>query len=298
MCSIFLSQFMMETVEQLKKDGKQQTANSYTSALRHFSAFLKDKDILISDINIEVINSFRDYLVSKEISENSIAYYIRALRAVYNKAVKLRFIKNCHPFEEVSTKVPETKYTVLNAAQLHIIKTFDLSDNASLGFARDMFMLSFYLRGMSYYDMAQLRKSNIRNGAIEYMKKDEEELLRIELEPMIEQIIDRYTLRTIGTDYLLPIVTGTERESINFNSAVRLINLRLKKIARIIKLDVPLTSAVARHSWAMIALQKGLSKKLVGRCLGYKNEYFSQKYFDGLENLIITNANKMVIESL
>lgn len=290
--------YMNDAIEQLKNEGKQQTAMSYSSALRQFATFSKGSDRLLSDITTEVINSFREYLEAQGISENSITYYTRAMRAVYNKAVSQKLTKNNHPFEEISTKVPSTKYTVLNEAQLHTVKAYDLSKNDALAFARDMFLLSFYLRGMSYYDMAQLRKSNIRNGAIEYIKKDEEDILTIEIEPVISEIIDRYTHRTIGSDFLLPIITGTAKESENFNSAVRLINMRLKKVGKLLSLDVSLTSAVARHSWAMLALQKGLSKKLVSRCLGYKNEYFSHRYFDGLENIVITNVNRMVIGNL
>lgn len=290
--------FMTEQVEQFKKEGKEQSAVSYASALHRFSAFTGGKDILLSEIDSDMVTSFSDYLKAQKMSENTIAYYMRAIRAVYNKAVKQRLIRNQYPFEEVSTRVPDTKYTVLNTAQLQAIKEFDLSDNDALVFARDMFMLSFYLRGVSYYDMAQLRKSNIINGAIVYLRKDEEEPSVIELEPVIEEIINRYNHKTTGSDYLLPILIGTEKDSDKFNSAIRLINIRLKKIAKQMKLEVPLTSAVARHSWAMIALQKGLSKKLISRCLGYKNEYFSQKYFEGLENLIITNVNRMVIGSL
>lgn len=286
---------MSDTIEQMREDGRNQTADSYSSAFTHFCSFANGREILLSDVDVEMVNSFSDYLRGQGMSVNSITYYIRALRAVYNRAVKLRLIKNCHPFEEVSTKVSEIKYTTLSAAQLHIIKTFDLSNNDSMAFARDMFLLSFYLRGMSYYDMAQLKKSNINNGAIVYQKRDEEDTLIIDLESVMTEIIDKYSSKTIGSEYLLPIITATKRDSDNFASAVRIMNIRLKKLAKLMNLDVSLTSAVARHSWATIALQKGLSKKLISRCLGYRNEYFSQKYLEGLENLVISNVNRMVI---
>lgn len=293
--SIFV--FMNECIEQLRSEGKTQTANSYSSAQRQFSLFSKGKDVSISTIDSELINSFRDYLVSIHVAENTIVYYISALRSIYNKAVKLKITKNRYPFEEVSTKVVTSKYVALNENELNTIKTLDLSDNCTLAFARDMFMLSFYLRGMSYYDMAQLKITDVTNGAIKQTRKDGE-LVVIDIEPAIREIIERYRSKTMGTDYLLPIITGTKRDSDNYCSAVRLINLKLKKIAKKLNINAPLTSGTARHSWAMIALEKGLSKKLISRCLGYKNEYFSMKYLEDLENTIISNVNRIVINEI
>lgn len=287
---ITIYEFMSSHIEQLREADKLQTANSYTSALGRFMAFTKGVDIPLSDIDIETINSFRDYLISLDVSDNTIAYYLSALRSAYNKAVKRGLIKNDYPFEEISTRVAVPKYVALTEEQLYDLTELDLSGKPELAFARDMFMLSFYLRGMSYYDMAQLRISNVVGEAIEYNDKDGE-LVTVELEPVIEEIIERHRGKTIGTDYLLPICSGKE----NFSSAVRILNIRLKKIATKAKIPVSLTSATARHTWATIALKKGLSKRLISRCLGYKNEYFSQKYLENLENLIISKVNKMVI---
>lgn len=277
-------------IEQLREAEKLQTANSYTSALGRFMAFTKGVDLSLSDIDIETINSFREYLISLDVSDNTIAYYLSALRSTYNKAVKQGLIKNDYPFEEVSTKITVPKYIALSEDQLYDLSELNLSEKPELAFARDMFLLSFYLRGMSYYDMAQLKIGNVVGETIEYNDKDGE-LVTVELEPVIEEIIDRHRGKTVGTDYLLPIYSGTG----NFSSAVRILNIRLKKIATKAKIPVALTSATARHSWATIALKKGLSKRLISRCLGYKNEYFSQKYLENLENLIITNVNRMVI---
>lgn len=41
----------------------------------------------------------------------------------------------------------------------------------SADFARDMFMLSFYLRGMSLMDMAFLRKSDLSYGYVTYRRR-------------------------------------------------------------------------------------------------------------------------------
>ncbi|MEG0499703.1 MAG: site-specific integrase [Rikenellaceae bacterium] len=294
MSEITLCHYMKEIIGELREQGKLQTASSYISALGHFSAFMQGGTILLSEINTQQICAFRDYLVAHNVSDNTVAYYLSTIRAVYNKAVKQGLIRNEYPFEEVSTRVAVPKYVALSKEQFCDLQELDLTGKPELAFARDMFLLSFYLRGMSYYDMAELKISSIRDGVIEYCDKDGEAVV-VELEPVISEIIERYRGKTIGTDYLLPIYTP---DTDNYASAVRVLNMQLKKIAAMAKIDAALTSATARHSWAAIALKKGLSKKLISRCLGYKNDYFSQKYLENLENLVITNVNRMVIGSL
>ena len=51
------------------------------------------------------------------------------------------------------------------------IKGLDLSLKPNLDYARDMFLFCFYTRGMSFIDMAYLKKSDLKNGIITYRKK-------------------------------------------------------------------------------------------------------------------------------
>lgn len=283
-------EFMSCYIEQLHGAGKKQTANSYTSALARFMDFSQNSEFPLSKINSETIHAFRNYLSEQKVAYNTAIYYLCAIRAVYNKAVKMKIIKNNHPFETISTRVVTPNYVILGEEELKAILKCDLTNHISLAFARDMFMLSFYLRGMSYYDIAQLKIRNIVNGTLVYQNKEAKEIV-IKLEPCMLEIIEHYQNKGAKSDYLLPIYGETE----NFSSAVRILNIRLKKIAKLLNLNVALTSATARHSWATMALKKGLSKKVISRCLGHKNEYATHKYLKSLENTLASNINNIVI---
>lgn len=286
-------EFMSCYIEQLHGAGKKQTANSYTSALARFMDFSQNSEFPLSKINSETIHAFRNYLSEQKVAYNTAIYYLCAIRAVYNKAVRMKIIKDNYPFETISTRIVPPNYAIIGEEELKAIVKCDLTNNKSLAFARDMFMLSFYLRGISYYDIAQLKIRNVVNGTLIYQNKEAREIV-IKLEPCMLGIIKRYQNKGTKSDYLLPIYGETE----NFSSAVRILNIRLKKIAKLLNLNVALTSATARHSWATMALKKGLPKKVISRCLGHKNEYATQKYLKRLENALISNINNIVIGNI
>lgn len=83
---------------------------------------------------------------------------MRNLRAVYNRAVEKELTTQRYPFKHVYTGVEKTLKRAVPLKTIKQIKEMDLSMNPTLGFARDMFLFSFYTRGMSFVDMAYLRK--------------------------------------------------------------------------------------------------------------------------------------------
>lgn len=96
--------------------------------------------------------------------------------------------------------------------EIRKIKELDLSRNPNLDFARDMFIFSFCTRGMSFIDMAYLKKTDLSNGCLSFRRKKTGQLLTMEWTGQMQDIFDKY--RYVGTSYLLPIISredGSER---------------------------------------------------------------------------------------
>lgn len=83
---------------------------------------------------------------------------MRNLRAVYNRAVEKGLTAQQYPFRHVYTGVDKTVKRAIPIKAIKALKDLDLATNSALDFARDMFMFSFYTRGMSFVDMAYLRR--------------------------------------------------------------------------------------------------------------------------------------------
>ena len=120
------------------------------------------------------------------------------------------------------------------------IKALDLSLSPSLDFARDMFLMSFYLRGMSFIDMTFMMKTDIKNVSIVYLLRKTGQQLTIAWAPEMQALLDKYPDNP--TQYLLPII---KTEGINERCAYRHIgyniNQNLKKIADMVRINIPLT---------------------------------------------------------
>lgn len=181
-----LFQFMQEVIVRLKDLGKIRTAETYVSALNSFSVFTEGNDISMDMVNSDLIESYEAYLKRKDSSLNTISFYMRILRAVYNRAVEKDIIEQRHPFKHVYTSVDKTTKRAITLHYIKQIKELDLNHLPLLEFARDIFLFSFYTRGMSFVDIAYLRKKDLKNGELTYRRRKTGQKLHINWEKCME----------------------------------------------------------------------------------------------------------------
>lgn len=135
-----LFNFMEKIIIKQKQNGKIRTSETYTSALNSFKKFRKEEDIMLDAITTEVMEEYEAWLKGNGLIPNSISFYTRILRAVYNRAVDDEIIENRNPFRKVYTGVDKT---VKRALPLNIIKKMiglELSMPLAVDYARDMFL--------------------------------------------------------------------------------------------------------------------------------------------------------------
>ena len=127
------------------------------------------------------------------------------------------------------------------------IKELDLTLKPHLDYARDMFLFSFYTRGMSFIDMAYLKKTDLKNGILTYRRRKTGQQLTIKWEKCMEEIVTKYEARSV-TQYLLPIITNPLAcERVQYMNALSRVNVALKEVAHLVDLQIPLTMYCARH---------------------------------------------------
>ena len=163
--------FMHGVIAQLKQLGKVRTSETYTATLKSFMAFRDEQDVPLDGITSDMMLMYEAYLKSRDVRMNTISFYMRNLRAVYNRAVEKGLIAQQYPFRHVYTGVDKTVKRAIPIKAIKALKESDLSMKPSLDFARDMFMFSFYTRGMSFVDMAYLKKTDLQNGILTYRRR-------------------------------------------------------------------------------------------------------------------------------
>lgn len=140
---------MNEQKELLLQNGQFKTAVSYSCTLNSFFNFRRGKDLGIEEVTSELIQSYQSWLKQRGVVANTSSFYMRVLRAVYNKAVKKNLTVQQRPFEEVYTGIDKTQKRALTIEALRLLRNLDLSHKKKLAYARDLFMFSFYTRGIT-----------------------------------------------------------------------------------------------------------------------------------------------------
>lgn len=289
--------FMESVTDRLRELGKHRTAETYATALRSFRIFRREEDVALEMVNSALMENYESHLREQGLVPNSISFYMRILRAVYNRAVDKGITEDRKPFRHVYTGVDRTSKRAINLRTLRKIKQADLESHPGVDYARDMFMLSFFLRGMSFVDMAYLKKTNLSNGRVTYRRRKTGQQLVIKWTQEMQKILNKYPENT--TDYLLPIITESETDDLaQYRHRQNQINRYLKVLAKRVGLKMSLTLYCSRHSWASIAKAKGIPVGVISDGLGHDSELTTQIYLSTLDTHAVDRANAMIMRLL
>ena len=292
------SQFMEGVIVQLKRLNRERTAETYAATLNSFMRFRKDNDVLLDEINSDLMMEYEAYLTAQGITMNTVSFYMRILRAVYNRAVEKGLTEQRNPFRHVYTGIDKTVKRAIPLKAIKRIKELDLSLKPSLDFARDMFLFSFYTRGMSFIDMAYLRKKDLQNGILSYRRRKTGQQLFIRWETCMQEIIDRHEVESTSP-FLLPILKYPyERSRKQYKNMLFRVNTYLKEVARLANIGIPLTMYVSRHSWASAAKNKNIPVSVISEGMGHDSEMTTQIYLASLDCSVIDRANSLILKSL
>ena len=288
--------YIRQQIVRLKRLGKIRTSETYTAALKSFSSFMKGSDILFGELSSDLLMEYEAYLKNRGNSPNTISFYMRILKAVYNRAVENGLTGQRNLFKSVYTGVEKTLKRAIHLNDIRRIKRLDLSLKPHLDFARDMFLFCFYTRGMSFVDMAYLKKGDIANGILTYRRKKTGQQLFIRWEKCMQEIVEKYDT-DYCSPYLLPILKYPYDRSQYKNMLYRT-NKSLKEIARMVGLSISLTLYVARHSWASIAKSKNIPISVISEGMGHDSEMTTQIYLASLDNAVVDRANAQILKDL
>lgn len=297
--SLSLFSYIDEEIKRLFDAGQTGTAQNYKAAMNSFMKFTGDENFPLSALNEKTTQKYELWLKNEYLSRNTISFYMRQLRSIYNKAVKASLTEQTFPFNNVYTGIDKTKKRAVDISVITKLTTLDLSSSSPLSFARDLFLFSFYMRGMAFVDMAYLKHENIKNGVIRYIRHKTDIMLEVKMEQCISEIINRYASKS-KLGYLLPIITKTEAEQAynQYKNKRSYYNKLLKKLSQLSGTDVLLTSYVSRHSWATIARDMNISLPVISAGMGHSSEAMTRIYLTSLEASTIDQANSAILNHI
>lgn len=297
-CRTLLSDYMRELIGQLRLEGRYGTAKNYEKTLRVFNEFMGGRELPLTAMNSRTIAEYNTYLLRRGLLRNSISFYMRILKAVYNKAVRRRLVRQAFPFSEVYTGVDATRKRAIDESLLSRLNSMELPSGTALALARDIFIFSYCARGMAFVDISYLLKTDCLNGVIGYTRRKTGQLLTVRVEPIMQRIIERNTSPT--SPYLFPILTSDDSAEAyrQYLAALNNYNYQLGKLSILLNSGCKLTSYTARHSWATAARNHNVPLSVISAGMGHTSEQTTRIYLAAFDNSVIDEANKGIIESL
>ncbi len=297
-CNISVFDFMHTQIQLMRDSNRLGTALNYEKTLKNFTEFLGGVDLPIPVINEQLIAEYNAFLIKRGMVRNSISFYMRIMRAVYNKAVRQKLVNQTYPFADVYTGIDKTRKRAVSESVISQLYKLNLTENSSLALARDIFIFSYCTRGMAFVDIAYLKKENIQNDVICYTRRKTGQLLSIRIESSIRLIIDRYSSNL--SPYVFPILTSLDiKQSYEeYVTAINNYNRLLKILSKMLPDSCKLTSYTSRHSWATAARNHNVPISVISAGMGHSTELTTRIYLSTLENSVIDDANKGIIKEL
>ena len=292
-----LGEYVRELTQRLFKNGKYRSADIYMCTLRSFMRFRKEKDLQISQLDSLIMEDYESYLRKNGLTLNTISFYMKRLRAIYNKALEQYGLEDRKPFAHSFTKNTPTAKRALTAENIHqIVAATTVTEEEAL--ARDLFLFSFYTRGMSFVDIAFLEKGSIKDGQLIYKRKKTGKELRVAWRPCMQEIADRYP--SLDGKHLLGIVNQNVVTDVRKQYHYRQcrVNKALQKFTRRIGIPMKVTMYCARHSWATIAKEKNIPISVISDSMGHNSEKITRIYLKSINDDVIDRYNDMLIEDI
>lgn len=291
--------FLGGQIARLKAENRLGTARNYSRALNSFSAFLGD-DIPFAALSEQLVEEYSAYLMRRGVVRNTVSFYMRILRSVYNKAVRQRLAEQTFPFANVYTGIDRTRKRAVDERLIARLQGLDVGTSNALSLARDLFIFSYCTRGMAFVDMVYLRKKDLRAGAIHYVRRKTGQRMTVHLERCMREIIGRHETAARATPYVFPVLTDEDpvRAYSQYQVALNYYNRLLKKLSALLGLDDGLSSYTSRHSWATAARNHNVPLPIISAGMGHTSEHTTRIYLSALETSVIDGANRKILASL
>ncbi|GAA4302249.1 hypothetical protein GCM10023163_25290 [Aestuariibaculum suncheonense] len=296
--SITLKEWSKTIIDRKLKANKPGSAKWYKDGVQSLLNFTGTEDIKLYDITVTLLNEFQTHHESKGNSINCISSYLRAIRAIYNSAIKEdRYVPVKNTFEHY--KIPKTHRTKKRAISKDVflkIRELNYKKHSELWHTKNYALVMFNCRGMNFIDLAKLRISAINRDRLSYGRSKTGTPLSVKITTELSDILDHYTINKNSNDFIFPVgYDGTPENHTFYLSQRRRVNKLLKVIAKDAGIEETFTTYSIRHSWATIAKFMGISSEVISESLGHHSLNTTEIYLKNFNDDVLDDANDLIV---
>jgi len=264
------------------------------------SKFKQEKatDLKFEEIDYSFLMKFESYHLGMGNELNGLAVYMRGIRSIYNQAIKAGLVeRSLYPFADYKIKTTPTRKRALDGTYLSKIISLNLPPDHSAYDARNFFVASYMMYGMSFADMAFLQRTDIVNGRIQYRRRKTSKLYDIKVTESLGGIISHYTQQAPNSKFVFPIIKreGAIFQQRDIQWARNTYNENLQTIADLCGIEQKLTSYVSRHSFATNAMLSNVPVNAISAMLGHSSLKTTEIYLKSLPSNILDEYNSAIL---
>lgn len=285
--SITLNQAFDKELERLKADMKAGTYNKVIGFRKQLSEFTNIDALYLDSMDLSWFEKLT--LFFKNLGNNGVTIQkkIKTIRAVVARYNPGNVSEDLKTYKVASLKTTKKKLT---AEEFAVIESLHLLDGDLLTAVRDLFLLQVYLRGIRVGDILQAYSSQFSDGKFSYQDDKTGKVYTIKLIPRAVAIVERYSGKH---ERLFPFMKWTANKKLNDfdNKRARMkvketctavVNKYLKIIAGMAGINKPLSSHIARHTYARMAIDKINNPMITMELLGHSSLAMHQMYLNDI----------------
>ena len=292
--------FWMQEIDRLSNSGRAGGARVYKSSLGGLKNVIK-LDRPIKELQLKDLLSAEVELKKRGVATNSVAVYMRTLRALCNRAIHLDLVDNTwYPFRKYQIRKEKTVVRALTLEEIRKFFSVKFESDHKLHYAHKIGRLIFLLRGINLRDLLQLTETSIINNRIVYKRAKTGKLYNINIHPLAKELLSLIDvigpITLLQQDVKLTDIESNPTTLKKYMQIRKVINAHLKKIGKLAEINTPLSTYVFRYTYANIAKSLGFSKDLIAEALGHEYgntvtgiylDMFDSEKLDEMHNEII-----------
>ena len=269
-------------------------------------------DITFERVTVAFCQEWETALRATGAVDTTLSNRYRTLRAVLNKAIAAgvakpehypfaRTVAEKHKFSVGKFDVSTTKRALPREAVRRLEELAPDTDRLRL--AKEVFLFSFYGGGINFVDLAQLRWRDVSFDAdghperLHYVRQKTGGKFSLKLLPPAAALLAAYAplTRAMPESYVFPILDPTRHVSPTqvknrLHKMLGQVNQDLKVLAELAGITTPLTTYVARHSFATALKLSGTNTAVISQAMGHKSEAVTAIYLDSFASELVDTA--------
>lgn len=293
-----------------KKELAFSTRDNYADAVKWVKRFQPNSTV--TDVTSEFVRAWQTFMMKtykkerkKDMSVNSVGMYSRALRAIYNYAVKKNLVADTHPFLGLIDTAPRQKCSI-SSDDWNKFAAYKPTKNSKLEFAHDFALLSFALCGANMKDILSFKNHNVEDSYINFTRAKTERVgtvIKLPITGVAKTIMEKYgVLNPNNPDaYIFPYFNeamSDQQIHHKCSSILKKVNSGIKGICEDLEIE-SFTTYNIRHTFAVLSRdKKGFTAEMLSKLLGHKNVTTTQIYLNSITQELMDDTLDFIDEML